>query len=106
MDFTASTFEIKFTWPGKQLDSGKVADYKVLYTTNASLFQQPGNLVETAQLFNITNDQIEGETGLPSPKEAGQKETILVRMNDFPKDSVIYWRLHADATNATGSKFS
>ena len=29
MDFTASTFEIKFTWPGKQLDIGKVADYKV-----------------------------------------------------------------------------
>ena len=29
MDFTASTFEIKFTWPGKQLDVGKVADYKV-----------------------------------------------------------------------------
>ena len=29
MDFTASTFEIKFTWPGKQLDIGKVADFKV-----------------------------------------------------------------------------
>ena len=29
MDFTASTFEIKFTWPGKQLDIGTVADFKV-----------------------------------------------------------------------------
>ena len=29
--------------------------------------------------------QIEGETGLPIPKEAGQRETILVRMDDFPK---------------------
>ena len=29
MDFTASTFEIKFTWPGKQLDVGKAANYKV-----------------------------------------------------------------------------
>ena len=64
--------------------------------------------------------QIEGETGLPSPKEAGQRETILVRMDDFPKvfqrfktakfiplkDSVVYWRLQADATIATDSKFS
>ena len=63
---------------------------------------------------------MEGETGLPSPKEAGQKETILVRMDDFPKvvqrlktakfiflkDSVIYWRVQADATNATDSKSS
>ena len=60
---------------------------------------------------------MEGETGLPSPKEAGQKESILVRMDDFPKvvqifktlkliflkDSVIYWRLRA-GTN--GGKFS
>ena len=67
-----------------------------------------------------TTSQIEGETGLPSPKEAGQKETILVRMDDFPKvvqrlktakfiflkDSVIYWRVQADATNATDSKSS
>ena len=29
--------------------------------------------------------QIEGETGLPNPKEAGQRETIVVRMDDFPK---------------------
>ena len=70
-------------------------------------------------LMSITS-QIEGETGLPSPKEAGQKETILVRMDDFPKvvqrlktakfiflkDSVIYWRVQADATNATDSKSS
>ena len=63
--------------------------------------------------------QIEGETGLPSPKEAGQKESILVRMDDFPKvdeifktmkliflkDSVIYWRLRAGATS-NGGKFS
>ena len=63
--------------------------------------------------------QIEGETGLPIPKEAGQRETILVRMDDFPKvvkrfktlkliflkDSVIYWRLRADATS-NGGKFS
>ena len=31
---------------------------QVFYTTNASLFQQPGNLVETAQMFNLTNDQV------------------------------------------------
>ena len=63
--------------------------------------------------------QIEGVTGLPIPKEAGQRETILVRMDDFPKvvqtfktleliflkDSVIYWRLRADATS-DGGKFS
>ena len=64
--------------------------------------------------------QMEGETGLPSPKEAGQKETILVRMDDFPKvveifktlkliflkDSVIYWRLRAGASTSNGGKFS
>ena len=62
--------------------------------------------------------QIKGETGLPSPKEAGQKETILVRMDDFPKvfkrlktliflkDSVIYWRMRADATTSNSGKFS
>ena len=63
--------------------------------------------------------QIEGETGLPNPKEAGQRETIVVRMDDFPKvveifktlkliflkDSVIYWRLRAGATS-NGGKFS
>merc|ERR1711934_1245924 len=99
-------FEIQFTWPGKQLDIGTVADYKVFYTTNVSLIQQPGKLVEGGQLLNLTNDQVEGETGLPSPKEAGQGETILVRMDNFPKDSVIYWRVQADATNAADSKFS
>ena len=61
--------------------------------------------------------QIEGETGLPNPKEAGQRETIVVRMDDFPKvveifktliflkDSVIYWRLRAGAST-NGGKFS
>ena len=38
MDFTASTFEIKFTWPGKQLDIGKVADYKVSWKLNGMGF--------------------------------------------------------------------
>ena len=38
MDFTASTFEIKFTWPGKQLDIGKVADYKVGGKLNGVIF--------------------------------------------------------------------
>jgi len=105
MDFAASTFAIEFTWPGKQLDIGKVADYKVFYTTNSSLLLQLDNLVAGGQLFNLTADQIEGETGLPIPKEAGQRETILVRMDDFPKDSVIYWRLRADATS-NGGQFS
>ena len=31
---------------------------QVFYTTNASLFQQPGNLVVGDQLFNLTNDQV------------------------------------------------
>ena len=70
--------------------------------------------------FMYSTSQMEGETGLPSPKEAGQRETILVRMDNFPKvsqrlktakiiflkDSVIYWRMQADATNATDSKSS
>ena len=78
--------------------------------------------------------QVEGDAGLPVPKEAGQQETILVRMDGFPKvfkinifpgemylspkscskakteliiflkDSVIYWKLRADATS--NGKFS
>ena len=39
MNFTASTFEVKFTWPGKQLDTGTVADYKV-----SKIYQDGSNL--------------------------------------------------------------
>ena len=82
MDFTASTFEIKFTWPGKQLDIGKLADYKVgvedkigwasvitrfilitncqvFYTTNSSLLLQLDNLDAGGQLFNLTTEQVD-----------------------------------------------
>ena len=75
---------------------------------------------KSLHVFDTENStwQIEGEVGLPSPKEAGQRETILVRMDDFPKvfqrlktliflkDSVIFWKLRADATTVNGGKFS
>ena len=73
--------------------------------------------------------QVGGDAGLPLPKEAGQQETIIVRMDDFPKvvqrnnyllkvpnskgcseitislkDSVIYWKLRAEAIS--DGKFS
>jgi len=103
MDFTLSTFKVKFTWPGKQMDTGTVADFKVFYTTNSSLLQQPGYWVEEEGgdllTLKINNDTIVGGAESHIPKESGEKETIIVKMNDFPKDSVIYWRLRAEATS-------
>ena len=87
---------------------------QVFYTTNSSLLLELDNLVAGGQLFNLTTEQVnrihylvakldifhlnstwqvDGETGLPSPKEAGKRETIVVRMDDFPK--VVYMDIKA-----------
>ena len=67
------SFEVKFTWPGNQLDTGTVEDYKVskIYEDGSNLrckkyieyFSFANNMKNTCQVFYTTNSSLLQQPG-------------------------------------------
>ena len=87
LNFSSGEFELSFTFPGADLDTGTVAVFSVLYSTNRTeLATGDGTPLNTSQLVCGGDAECELEVGPPH-----SLSTLTLDMNTFPADQQFHF---------------
>jgi hypothetical protein len=101
LNTSAQTFEIRFTAPGGELDSGKVDSYTIYYSLNMSKLMNSALLDKVEK---ITEYYLANNSAILQPAESGTAITLLIKTDKFTRSdspAQYFFRLKAFAGELT-----